>query len=437
MDAPGWGGAGETRVRVSRVRWSVLAIISLMYMVTYIDRSNISVAAPAIARELSLSKIELGLVFSAFIWAYAIGQVPGGWLADRFGPRRVLLVLVVFWSVMTSVTAFATGIVSLFVIRFVFGLGEAGAFPTASRAMQLWFPRSERGLVQGVTHCLSRFAVVITPAVSVQVMLWFGWRWIFHLSALLGFAWAAVFYVTYRNRPEEHPRVSGAELAKIRGGVSGGVEGGRRAVPWRAIFGSRNMWAIAAAYSCFFYGSYFYVTWFPVYLLEFRHVSLHSVGLAAAAPLVAAMAGDVAGGVLTDAVYRRTGRLSLARRVVAAPAMVLAALLLVPAATTGDTATAIVCLSASNFFLELVLGPAWAVPMDVGGSFSGIVTAVMNMMGAVGASISPLVFGGLVQHGSWIMPFFVTAGVLVGGALIWTFLIDPERSVIDREVRVG
>ncbi|HET6306721.1 MAG TPA: MFS transporter, partial [Rhodopila sp.] len=183
MDAPGWGGAGETRVRVSRVRWSVLAIISLMYMVTYIDRSNISVAAPAIARELSLSKIELGLVFSAFIWAYAIGQVPGGWLADRFGPRRVLLVLVVFWSVMTSVTAFATGIVSLFVIRFVFGLGEAGAFPTASRAMQLWFPRSERGLVQGVTHCLSRFAVVITPAVSVQVMLWFGWRWIFHLSA--------------------------------------------------------------------------------------------------------------------------------------------------------------------------------------------------------------------------------------------------------------
>ena len=434
MESPVTVKSDKAALRTSHVRWSVLAIISLMYMVTYIDRSNISVAAPAIAKELSLSKVELGLVFSAFIWAYAIGQVPGGWLADRFGPRRVLLVIVPFWSLMTSATAFATGMTSLFAVRFIFGLGEAGAFPTASRAMQLWFPRSERGLVQGVTHCLSRFAVVITPVVSVQLMLFFGWRWIFHLSALLGFIWAIAFFFTYRNRPEEHPGVSDAELSTIRGGspVRGPADA-RPVVPWRAIFTSPNMWFIAAAYSCFFYGSYFYVTWFPVYLLEYRHLSLQAVGVLAAAPLVAAMIGDVAGGVLTDAIYRRTGRLSLARRAVAAPAMTLAALLLIPAATTSDTVTAILCLSASNFFLELVLGPAWAVPMDVGGSFSGIVTAVMNMMGAIGASISPLMFGMLVQQGSWITPFFVTAGVLIGGALIWTFLIDPERSVVSPE----
>jgi sugar phosphate permease len=434
MDTPVAARHAKAIVRTSHVRWSVLAIISLMYMITYIDRSNISVAAPAIAKELSLSKVELGLVFSAFIWAYAIGQIPGGWLADRFGPRRVLLIIVPFWSLMTSATAFATGMSSLFGIRFVFGLGEAGAFPTASRAMQLWFPRSERGLVQGVTHCLSRFAVVITPVASVQLMLWFGWRWIFHFSALLGFIWAVVFFFTYRNRPEEHPRVSDTELAKIRGGLAvRGPADARPVVPWRAIFTSRNMWCIAAAYACFFYGSYFYVTWFPVYLLEYRHLSLQAVGMLAAAPLVAAMIGDVVGGVLTDAIYRRTGRLSVARRAVAAPAMLLAALLLIPAATTGDTLTAILCLSASNFFLELVLGPAWAVPMDVGGSFSGMVTAVMNMMGAIGASISPLVFGFLVQRGSWIAPFFVTAGVLIGGALIWTFLIQPERSVVASE----
>jgi sugar phosphate permease len=424
--------AGKAGARTSHVRWFVLTIISLMYMVTYIDRSNISVAAPAMAKEFSLSKIELGLVFSAFIWAYAIGQIPGGWLADRFGPRRVLLIIVPFWSLMTSATAFATGMTSLFAVRFVFGLGEAGAFPTASRAMQLWFPGSERGLVQGVTHCLSRLAVVITPIVSVQLMLAFGWRSIFHISALLGFLWAVWFFFTYRNRPEDHPNVSDAELSTIRGGMPlRGAAEPRPAVPWRAIFTSPNMWFIAAAYACFFYGSYFYVTWFPVYLLEFRHLSLQAVGVLAGAPLVAAMIGDVVGGVLTDAIYRRTGRLSLARRVVAAPAMVAAALLLIPAAITGDTLTAILCLSASNFFLELVLGPAWAVPMDVGGRFSGMVTGVMNMMGAIGASISPLVFGTLVQHGSWIMPFFVTAGVLVAGALIWTFLIDPERSVID------
>ena len=424
----------KSGARTSHVRWFVLGIISLMYMITYIDRSNISVAAPSIAKEFSLSKIDLGLVFSAFIWAYAIGQIPGGWLADRFGPRRVLLFLVPFWSLMTSATALATGFTSLFGIRFVFGLGEAGAFPTASRAMQLWFPRGERGLVQGVTHCLSRFAVVITPIASVQIMTLFGWRWIFHICALLGFIWAIVFFFTYRNRPEDHPGVSNTELAMIRGGetVRGAVEV-RPAVPWRAIFTSANMWYIAAGYACFFYGSYFYVTWFPIYLLEYRHLSLQAVGVLAAAPLVAAMIGDVVGGVLTDTIYRRTKRLSLARRAVAAPAFAAAALLLIPAATTGDTVTAILCLSASNFFLELVLGPAWAVPMDVGGQFSGMVTGVMNMMGAIGASISPLVFGMLVQRGSWTAPFLVTACVLVGGALIWIFLIDPERSVVASE----
>jgi sugar phosphate permease len=192
------------------------------------------------------------------------------------------------------------------------------------------------------------------------------------------------------------------------------------------------MWYIAAAYFCFFYGSYFYLTWFPTYLLEYRHLSLKAVGILASVPLVTAMIGDIVGGALTDTLYRRTKRLTFSRRVVAAPALLGAAVFLIPAATTSDAVTAIICLAASNFFLDMVLGPAWAVPMDVAGPSSGTVTGVMNMMGAVGASISPLVFGMLVQHGSWIAPFFVTAAVLVTGALIWIFLIDPEKSVVDR-----
>jgi MFS family permease len=191
------------------------------------------------------------------------------------------------------------------------------------------------------------------------------------------------------------------------------------------------MWFIAAAYGCFFYGAYFYVSWFPTYLLEFRHLSLNSVGYLASLPLISAMVGDLAGGLLTDHVLRITGNLRLARRVVAAPGLFLAATLLIPAATTESAITAILCLTASNFFLELVLGPAWAVPMDVGGTSSGTVTAVMNMVGAVGASISPLVFGFLVERGSWIAPFYVTAAVLASGALIWIFLIDPEKSVVE------
>ncbi|HLX14077.1 MAG TPA: MFS transporter [Bradyrhizobium sp.] len=423
-------------VKRTNIRWYVLLLISLMYMITYMDRSNISIAAPEIAREFGFSKTEVALFFSAFAWAYAAGQVPGGGLADFFGPKRVLLAIVPFWSLMTAATAWASGATSFFWVRFAFGLGEAGAFPTASRAMQLWFPKSERGFVQGMTHCFSRLAIAITPPVAVMIMNAWGWRWVFYSFALIGIVWSAAFLLLYRNRPEDEARVNAEELAHIRGRSPDGEIGPvathvRSDVPWRAIFTSPNMWFIAAAYGCFFYGAYFYVSWFPTYLLEFRHLSLKSMGYLASLPLISAMVGDLAGGLLTDRVLRITGNLRLARRVVAAPGLFLAAMLLIPAATTQSAIIAILCLTASNFFLELVLGPAWAVPMDVGGTSSGTVTAVMNMVGAVGASISPLVFGFLVERGSWIAPFYVTAAVLTSGALIWIFLIDPEKSVVD------
>src|SRR5437868_13643869 len=354
----------------SHIRWYVLLLISLMYMITYMDRSNIYSAAPAIARAFRFGKTGSALSFSAVAWAYAAGQVPGGWLADFFGPKRVLLAIVPFWSFMTAATAWGAGAVSFFAIRFAFGLGEAGAFPTASRAMQLWFPKSERGFVQGMTHCVSRFAVVITPPLAVIILNAWGWRWIFYIFALLGIAWSLVFFLFYRNRPEDEARVNAEELAHIRGTLPNGEKSAptllRSEVPWRAIFTSSNMWFIAAAYGCFFYGSYFYVSWFPTYLLEFRHLSLNSVGYLASLPLISAMVGDLVGGLLTDYVLRKTDNLRLARRIVAAPGLLLAALLLIPAGTTDSAMTAIFCLTASNFFLELVLGPAWAVPMVVG-----------------------------------------------------------------------
>jgi len=417
--------------RRSRVRWFVLFLISVMYLITYMDRANISVTAQAMSVEFGLSKTEMGLVFSAFAWAYALGQVPGGWLADHFGPKKVLLSIVSFWSLMTAVTAMVSGFFSLFIVRFVFGLGEAGAFPTASRAMQLWFPKQERGFIQGVTHCFSRLAVAVTPFVAVAIMSAFGWRWVFYSFALIGALWAIWFAIVYRNRPQEHPRVNAAELDYIRGTEDAAVHSmDRQTVPWKRIMTSPNMWYIAAAYFCFFYGSFFYVTWFPTYLLEYRHLSLQSVGVLATIPLITAMIGDIAGGILTDSLFKRTNRLTFSRRAVAAPALLGAAVFLVPAATASSALTAIICLAASNFFLEMVLGPAWAVPMDVAGPSSGTVTGVMNMTGAVGASISPLVFGMLVQRGSWTAPFLVTAAVLILGALIWILLLNPEKSVV-------
>jgi sugar phosphate permease len=419
----------------SKTRWLVLLLISLMYMITYMDRTGISIAAPAMAKEFGLSQTALGIVFSVFLWAYALGQIPLGSLADRLGPRLVLLIIVPFWSLMTAMTAIAGGIASLIVIRFVFGLAEAGAFPAATRAMQLWFPKAERGIVHGVTHSFSRFAVAVVPFIAVSIMVAFGWRWIFYVFGAAGLLWSVAFYFLYRNLPEEDAKVNQSELAQIRGrDLDGAIKQvdlhQHVAPPWRVIFCSANMWYIAAGYCCFYYGTYFFMTWFPTYLLEYRHLSLKSVGVLASLPLLAGMVGDIVGGTLTDTVYRKTGKLKFARRIVAAPAMLASGACLIPAAMTHSALTAILCLTASLFFLELVISPAWAVPMDVGGEFSGTVSGVMNMAGSLAASLSPIIFGALVQRGFWITPFVITAGVLLAGALIWAFLIDPERSVV-------
>jgi sugar phosphate permease len=420
----------------TKTRWLVLLLIGVMYMITYMDRTGLSIAAPSMAKEFGLSETAIGVVFSVFLWAYAIGQIPAGWFADRFGPRLVLLIIVPFWSFMTAITAVATGVASLMVIRFVFGLAEAGAFPAATRGMQSWFPRSERGIVHGVTHSFSRFAIAVVPFLAVSIVAAFGWRWIFYLFGAIGLLWSFAFYCLYRNLPEDHPKVNIAELAHIRGCYADGTIKppiglqSRPKAPWKIIFGSANMWYIAAGYCCFYYGTYFYVTWFPTYLLEYRHLSLKAMGTLASLPLFAGMAGDILGGTLTDGIYRKTGKLGFARRIVAAPAMLASGACLIPAALTHHAGIAILCLTASLFFLELVISPAWAVPMDVGGEYSGTVSGVMNMAGSLAASVSPIVFGFLVQRGLWITPFFISAGVLLTGALIWAFLIDPEKSVV-------
>ncbi len=406
-----------------------------MYLVCYMDRSNISVAQPEIAKAFGLSKTTMAFVLSAFTWAYALGQVPAGWLGDRFGPKRVLTAIMSWWSVAAMMTGAALGFGSLFVARFLLGLGEAGAFPVASRGMQLWFPRSERGRIQGTTHFFSRLAVAITPFVASTILLALGWRAIFYIFGSLGLVWSAVFAIYYRNRPEEHPAVNRAELLQIRGlnpdGSVRSPSAERQATPWKQILGSSNMWFIALGYCCFFFGTNFYLTWYPTYLREFRHISLQALGVLGSIPLFAGMAGDLAGGSLSDLVLKTTGKTRLARAAVAAPGFVLSGLFLIPAAVTDSAWVSILCLAASFFFLEFVIGPAWAVPMDVGGPFSGTVTGVMNMAGALAASFTPLVFGYYFGQGLWTVPFFITSGVMLLGAVIWTFLIRPEKSLVD------
>ena len=430
-----YAGVAAAAAKASKTRWVVLFLISLMYLICYMDRSNISVAQPEIAKQFGLSKSAMGLVLAAFTWAYALGQVPAGWFGDRFGPKRVLTVIMTLWSATAVMTGAALGFGSLFGARFSLGLSEAGAFPVASRGMQLWFPRVERGRIQGTTHFFSRFAVAVTPFIAGSILLAFGWRAIFYIFGSLGIVWAMGFNLFYRNLPEDHKGVNRAELARIRGVNPDGTikqpSVTQLATPWRRILLSPNMWFISLGYFCFFFGTNFYLTWYPTYLREHLHMSIRSLGIWGSVPLFAGMAGDIVGGSISDMIFKTTGKAKLARRVVAAPGFILASAFVIPAALTPNTFRSILFLAASFFFLEWVIGPAWAVPMDVGGQFSGTVTGVMNMVGALGGASTAVVYGSLFNRGLWVAPFLVSAGVMLLGALIWIFLINPEKSVID------
>jgi sugar phosphate permease len=432
--------------RSSGYRWVILLMLGLMALITFIDRTNISVAAPDIAKEFGFSKTQLGWIFGVFGFAYALGQIPGGWLSDTYGARKVLAIVVLFWSFMTMATALATGFVSMLVIRFVFGLGEASAWPAATRAMQYWFPRSERGLVNGITHSCGQFATTLVPLAGVAIMTAWGWRAVFYLFGTVGIVWAIAWYFLHRDLPSEHPKVNAAELACIEDREAGETKsaapppcpppqagaGREGAIPWGLILTSRNMWFIAAAYCGYTYGSYFFWYWMPSYLIEFHHFSLAAMGLLAPLPLFAGALGVLAGGVLTDIVYRRTGTLKWSRRAVCIAGMLGASIMMVPSALVSDPVLTVFLLAICNFFISLILGPSWAAAMDVAGGFSGSVSSVMNMVGQAAGSVSAIIFGALVDHVSWFAPFFVISAVMLGSALLWAFLIDPERLVTDR-----
>ena len=388
-------------------------------------------------KEYGFNKVTMGIIFSSFIWAYALFQVPGGWLGDRFGPRKVLSVIMAYRTVIAILTTGAMGFASFWGIRFALGVGEAGAFPTATRAMQMWFPRDERGFVQGVSHAASRLGAAVGPPIAVAIMIHYGWRSVFYVIGALSLLWSILYLVMYRNMPEETSLVSRAELARIRGlDEKGEIKQAniqkRPKVPWNILLKHGNMWAVMCAYATYIYSLWFFLSWLPSYLVEYRHFTVIKTGLFASMPLMAGVVGDAFGGWLTDKLLLRTNNLKFARRSVAIVAMLGCGTSTLFAAMSANPFTAVYCLTVAMFFLEMTIGPAWAVPMDIGGEFSGTVSGMMNMGGQFVGALSPTIFGYLVSRGSWVAPFVVSAGLLFVGAAIWAFWIDPEQSVIDK-----
>ena len=422
----------------SRVRARVLGFAFLLSGVTYLDRICISAAAPYIMDDLHLSVLQMSVVFSAFTLSYSLFEIPSGWLGDVKGPRRVLTRIVLWWSAFTMLTSAARGFQSLVAIRFLFGAGEAGAFPNIARSFSKWFPIRERGRANGVMFLGSRVGGMLSAPIALLIVSRWGWRTSFVLFGTIGVLWAAAWFMWYRDRPEEHPSVNAEELAWINQDQRGAADvarafQARECTPWNALLRSRNLYAICTMYFAFGYGLYFYFTWLPTYLIKQLGFSVLAGGFFAALPFVLAGIADLTGGWLTDYLCRTRG-LRVGRCYLGFAAFLTCAMLVFASTRPVPPIAKAVLLAFALASADLALGACWAVPIDIAPDHAGVITGCMNTLGNLGGLIGPLVVGIAVDRfGSWTFPFYMTATMYACGALAW-LAIDPTRplSAADR-----
>ena len=400
-------------------------------MITYMDRMVISNAIPKIQEEFGIDDVAVGTILGAFRLSYSLFQIPGGWFGDRIGPRRALTIIVTWWSLFTSFSALAWNTVSLIVIRFLFGVGEAGAFPIATRSLSRWMLRSERGYAQGITHAGSRLGQAFTPPLVVALITTGNWRTPFLLFGILGLAWAALWYYYYRDTPDEHRSVNQAERQLIH--ADNPVRSASGRVPWSAIFSNSTMWVLALMYSCYGWCLVIYQDWLPKYLYNTFKVDLKTMGLLASLPLLAGVVGDFLGGWASDRIAERTRNLKLARRLVGVVGFLIAGISILPATltTSPEVFVAYTCLTMLG--LELTVGVSWAVPLDIGGDYAGSVSAVMSTCGNLSGLVSTTMFAYLAAYRR-NMPFFLAAAACGTAALLFakidaTKTLEPAKTV--------
>jgi sugar phosphate permease len=418
---------GDSLEPATRTRYRVLGLAVLLAMVTYLDRVCISVLAADIQEDLSLSKTEMSFVFSAFALAYAAFEIPTAWWADRVGTRQVLTRIVLWWSAFTAATGAAFSYGSLLVIRFLFGMGEAGAWPSVARAFSRWMPRRERGTAQGIFFTGAHLAGGLTPLLVMALAHLVSWRLIFVLFGLVGVAWAAVWHGWFRDDPTEHAQVNAGELRQIAAdrGVDAGHGGGRDY--WRRLLGQRNIWALCLMYLPNSFAFYFCITWLPTYLKERHGLGETSLGVFAGMPLLLSVAGDLLGGVTTDWTSRRFG-LRLGRCGVGAAAYALAGVAMFVAAWSAEPFVAATSISLAVAASMFILGAAWGTCLDIGGDHAGVVSATMNTAGQIGSLFSPLAVTLLAQGLNWDAPLVLIGSLFLVGAAAWAF-VDPSKQV--------
>ena len=423
-------GISHMESEPTHARRSVLGLVFALAVITYFDRLCISAAMPSIAAEFNLTPDQKGWVFSAFAFAYAAFEIPSGWLGDRFGARLALTRIVLWWSAFTALTGATMGFRSLLVIRFLFGAGEAGAFPNIARALSRWFPQREQGRAMSVSFVGLASGSALTSPIVMTLLQRQSWRWVFVECGAIGVLWCVAWRRWFRDLPEEHPATNEMELKLIRADRDDQSLEQSHRIPWRTLFTSPNLAFICLMYFAYGYGLYFYITWLPTYLLEARGFSINSTKWLSAAPWMVSAVAFWIGGWTTDWLARRTGNLKIARCGIGVLGYAASAMTLFSVARVEGNLTAAALLALALGFQTITISAAWSVCLDVGRKYAGIVTGCMNTVGNIGGAIGPLVTGYAVKNsGSWTMPFYVMAALFVFGGAMW-LLLDPRKSVL-------
>jgi MFS family permease len=420
----------HTRQAPTTVRYKVVGFALLLAMITYLDRVCISVLAPSIMQDLSLSQIQMSWVFFAFALSYAIFEIPTAWWADRIGSRAVLTRIVVWWSAFTLLTAAAYNYVAMLVIRFLFGAGEAGAWPNAARVFSRWIPAGERGKVQGIFFAAAHLSGGLTPILVAWLATSLSWRSIFLLFGAVGFVWAFAWHRWFRDEPRDHIAVSRAEVELIERerGLPPSHHGGQGA--WKALTSRPSTFLLCLMYFSNSYGFYFLITWLPTYLAKVRGFSSAELSLFAGLPLLLSVIADLSGGWTTDRMTRSLG-VRLGRCVIGCAAYAVAGIAMMSGAAAQDPRFAAVLIALASASSMFTLAPSWASCIDIGRKHASLLSAAMNTSGQVGALLSPIILAYVVAWSdNWAIPLYIMAGLYFMASLCWVF-IRPDHPVAD------
>jgi len=415
----------STRLTVP-YRFRVLVLLCSLTTLTYLDRICISIVGVRIKSELHLNNEQFGWVLAAFALAYAIFEIPSGMLGDRIGPRKVLIRIVLFWSLFTAVTGLVNGLISLLIIRFLFGAGESGTYPNSMLVVSRWFPVNETGKALSWVGIGSQFGAALAPLIIVPIAVVYGWRMPFFVIGSIGIVWAWICYSWFRDFPSRMKSIPPPEKNMIESSCR--HQHKQLLVPWKLIFRNRTLWPLMFMYFCCQWANYFFIAWMPVYLQEGRGFSENSMKKITSILFIVGVSGFITGGAAGDSFLTYYG-LKKSRRLTGMLGLGFCGFLLLMAGISSNNIITAACLIGANFSFAFGVMVSYAVCADIGRNNAGTVTGAMNFFGQMGAFFLALIFGKVVQvthHFDY--PLYLVAIVVFTGCLLW-LAINPEKSL--------